>query len=242
MGKFILIAPFIFTFILLYLHHLRTNKNTKKDKEPFSLIPYIYPAIVSYVVSLCFLVILIGFINILNSPSYTAKVIDQHIWDPNEKLHTALIEFKDKDNRINQKILEYNEETQLMQGETVKIYFQNKADTAHTADSKIITLGIFGTFLFILGILLLWAILYALGKDYSFIIKMGLTFLLYLVLPAGMLFFIGVFGWLLWEYFEGRKDLPIAVIGMCSIFITVLIPAFFGYLKMLFKNKENKDF
>jgi len=53
--------------------------------------------------------------------------------------------------------------------------------------------------------------------------------------------FLVLFFWVLWRYFMGIEDYPLWVIGICSFFATVLIPAIIGYFKnILEKNTKKK--
>ncbi|WP_292008410.1 hypothetical protein [Chryseobacterium sp.] len=224
----------LFTLILLLLNYRR--RCSEEDKGIFFWLTFLYRGILVFVFSLCFSAIFLGVISAINTPIYTAKVVSQ-IGISDEKSTNIQIEFKDRNNQLITKTLKYNRDAPPKIGKTIKITYK-EGDDVKTLQTARITIGIFSVFALILGIAWLFTVLYSLGQDYSFITKILVILTLFIVVPAAILIFIGILGWILWEYYEGRKDLPQIAIGLCSIFITVLILAFLGYFKLLFGNKE----
>lgn len=245
MGKFILWAPLIFTVFILVANYRR--KKLKNNGAPVSIGSFIYPGIVVYVVSSLFFglvsIAVSPVIYFFSAPQYEARVVAHEVMDSSdgEGTYTAVVTFKDDKNQLLRKPLNYGSSHPVEIGKTITIGYKN-------GDHNVTNLS-FGTqklivfivvlLLFVLGLPMAWITLYSLGWDTSVIFQIGLGFVIYLVFPAGMLFFIGILSWVIWEYFQGRKDdMPIWALGICSLFVTILIPAFLGYMKMLFTRER----
>lgn len=245
MGKFILWAPLIFTaFILLANYRKRRSQN---GGTPVSAVSFIYPAIVVYVVSALFFglvsIAVSPVIRFFSGPKYEAKVIAHEIMDSSDgdNTYTAVVEFKNDRNQLIRKPLNYGSSHPVKIGETITISYKNgdhNVTNLSFGTQKLIVF-IVALFLFILGLAMAWITLYSLGWDTSVVLRTGIGFVVYLVFPGGMLFFIGILSWVIWEYFQGKRDdLPIWVLGICSLFVTLLIPSFLGYMKMLFTRER----
>ncbi|MCT2562582.1 hypothetical protein [Chryseobacterium herbae] len=245
MGKFILFAPLIFTSFILLMNYGR--KRSKQGSTSISLASFIYPGLVVFAVSSLFfgLVTFISYpvISFFSSPKYEAKVVEydstQSYGDETKK---AVVEFRDDNNQLIKKPLNYGSSHPVEIGKTITVGYEDgdQSVTNLSFGTQLLPISIISLFLFLLGLAMAWILLYSLGKDYSIIFRIGIGFVMYLVFPAAVLFFIGILSWVIWEYFQGRRnDMPIWALGICSLFVTLLIPAFFGYLKVLF-TKEKK--
>ncbi|SFN92837.1 hypothetical protein SAMN05421594_4759 [Chryseobacterium oleae] len=244
MGKFILLTPLIFTVFILFMNYRR--KKSRQDGVPVSLASFIYPGLVVFAVSSLFfgLVSFISYpvISFFSSPRYEARVVEydssQSYGDETKK---AVVEFRDQKNQLIKKPLNYGSSHPVEIGRIITIGYEDgdHSVTNLSFGTQKLIIFIISLFLFLLGLAMAWIILYSLGQDYSIIFRIGIGFVMYLVFPAAMLFFIGVMSWVIWEYFQGRRnDMPIWALGICSLFVTILIPAFFGYLKMLFTKEK----
>ena len=245
MGKFIIWAPLIFTACILLLNYRK--KKLKNDGKPVSIISFIYPGIVVYVVSsLFFGLVSIAFspvIKFFSGPKYEARVVAHEIMDSSDgdNTYTAVVEFKNDKNQLIKKPLNYGSSHPVEIGKTITISYKNgdKSVANLSFGTQKLIIFIVALFLFVLGLAMAWITLYSLGWDTSIVFSIGLGFVIYFVFPAGMLFFIGVMSWVIWEYFQGRRDdMPIWALGICSLFVTILIPSFFGYMKMLFTRER----
>ncbi|WP_131401669.1 hypothetical protein [Chryseobacterium sp. JM1] len=244
MGKFILLTPFIFTVFILFMNYRR--KKSRQDGVPISLASFIYPGLVVFAVSSLFfgLVAMIShpIISFFSSPKYEAKVVDYDLMESDtDEAKRAIVEFKDHKNQLIKKPLNYGSSHPVEIGEIITIGYEDgdQSVTNLSFGTQKLIVFIVSLFLFVLGLAMAWIILYSWGQDYSIIFRIGIGFVTYLVFPAAMLFFIGVMSWVIWEYFQGRRnDMPVWALGICSLFVTILIPAFFGYLKMLFTREK----
>ncbi|WP_223606419.1 hypothetical protein [Chryseobacterium sp. OSA05B] len=244
MGKFILFTPLIFTAFILLMNYRR--KKSGQDGASISLTSFIYPGLVVFAVSSLFfgLVAMISHpvISLFSSPKYEAKVVEYDLMESDtDEAKRAIVEFRDHKNQLIKKPLNYGSSHPVEIGKTITIGYEDgdQSVTNLSFGTQKLIVFIVSLFLFLLGLAMAWIILYSLGKDYSIIFRIGIGFVMYLVFPAAMLFFIGVMSWVIWEYFQGRRnDMPIWALGICSLFVTILIPAFFGYLKMLFTREK----
>jgi hypothetical protein len=153
-----------------------------------------------------------------------------------------VVEFKDRNHLLIKKPLNYGGSDPVEIGRVITIGYENgdKSVTNLSFGTQKLVVGAVLLFLFVLGLAVTAIFLHALGRDYSVVIRIALGFVMSVVFPLAMLFFIGVMSWVIWEYFQGkREDMPIWALGICSLFVTILIPAFFGYLKMLFSKDKS---
>lgn len=244
MGHFILWASILFTVFTLFMNYRR-----KTSKRHDTLIPptsFIYPALVVFVVS-CFFFGLIALIAnpvtaFFSAPRYEAKVVEYNFTDSDTNdTKTAVVAFRNDNNQMIKKPLNYGSSHPVEMGKTITIGYENgdQRVTNLSFETQLLPIFIISLFLFLLGLAMAWFLLYSLGLDYSIIFRIGMGFVMYLVFPAAMLFFIVVLSWVIWEYFQGRRnDMPVWALGICSLFVTVLVPAFFGYLKLLFTKEK----
>ncbi|MFP3597953.1 hypothetical protein [Chryseobacterium sp. SIMBA_029] len=243
MGKFILLTPLVFTLFILFMNYRRKSQHD----ETVSLASFIFPGIVVYAVSSLFF----GLVAMISSPvisflfdtKYQARVTEHKMMPASdgESTYTAVVEFKNDKNQQIKKNLNYSSSEPVEVGEIIKIGYKDGDETVTNLSFETQKLIIFAVtlFLFVLGLAMAWILLYSLGKDYSIVFRIGMGFVVYLVFPAAMLFFIGVMSWVIWEYFQGkRNDMPIWALRICSLFVTLLIPAFLGYMKMLFSKEK----
>lgn len=245
MGQFTLWAPLIFTAFILLVNYRK--KRLRNDGTPVSPVSFIYPGIVVYVVSMLFFglvsIAVSPVIHFFSGPKYEARVIAHEIMESSDGdgTYTAIVEFKNDKNEWIRKPLNYGSSHPVEIGKTITISYQNgdhNVTNLSFGTQKLIVF-IVALFLFILGLAMAWITLYSMGWDTSVILRIGLGFVLYFVFPAGMLFFIGVMSWVIWEYYQGKRDdTPVWVLGICSLFITLLIPSFLGYIKMLFTREK----
>lgn len=245
MGKFILLAPLIFSVFILFMQYRR--KRAENADKKIALASFIYPGLVVYAISSLFfgLVAMISspIISFFSEPKYEARVVEYQAMESSDSDETyqAVVEFRDGRNQLIKKSLNYGSSHPVEIGKTIQVGYKDgdKNVTNLSFETQKLIVFIVLLFFFILGMAMAAILLYALGKDYSIIFRIGLGFVTYLVFPAAMLFFIGVMSWVIWEYFQGRrKDMPIWALGICSIFVTFLILAFFGYMKMLFSKEK----
>ncbi|MDH6250970.1 MFS family permease [Chryseobacterium sp. H1D6B] len=246
MGKLIIFAPIIFTALILFINYYR--RKSKNGGENLTLVSFIFPGMVVFAVSSLFFCLVAlsssSIISFLFEPKYEALVIEyvNTESDSGDKSITTVVEFKDSHNQTIKKPLNYSTSDPVEIGKTIKIGYEDgdRSVTNLSFGTQKLIIFIVALFLFILSLAMVWIVLYSLGKDYSIIFKIGGGFLMYLVFPAAMLFFIGAMSWVIWEYFQGRRDdMPIWALGVCSLFVTLLIPAFLGYMKLLFSKEKS---
>ncbi|WP_131368606.1 hypothetical protein [Chryseobacterium soli] len=243
MGKFILLTPLIFTLFILFMNYRRKSQHD----ETVSLASFIFPGIVVYAISSLFfgLIAMISspVISLLSEPKYEAKVVGYETMESSDSDETrvAVVEFKNDKNQLIKKPLNYGSSDPVDMGKIITIGYKdgNQSVTNLSFGTQKLIIFMVALFLFVLGLAMTWILLYSLGKDYSIVFRIGMGFVGYLVFPAAMLFFIGAMSWAIWEYFQGkRNDMPIWALGICSLFVTLLIPAFLGYMKMLFSKEK----
>ncbi|WP_435524777.1 hypothetical protein [Chryseobacterium indoltheticum] len=180
---------------------------------------------------------------------YHAKVVKYDYTEgdsDSEPTRIAIVEFKNKDNQTIQKSLGYSTSIPVELGKTILISYdegdKNVKNLSFFEQKTISGLVIF--FFAVFALAFTGILFYVLGRDISFIWRILMGFMMYIIFPCAMLFFIIVLSWVIWEYFEGRRDdMPIWALGICSLFVTLLIPALVSYFKMLFdkKNEFNKN-
>lgn len=241
MGKFILLTPLIFTVFILFMNYRR--EKSKHDGSSVPLASLILPGIVIYTISSFFFglvaIVSSSMISFFSEPKYEAKVVEYMLMesDDSDEARKAVVEFRNTKNQLIKKPLNYGSSHPVEIGTSITVGYRegDSSVTNLSFGTQKLIIFIISLFLFVLGLAMAGILLYALGKDYSIIFRIGLGFVTYLVFPAAMLFFIGVMSWVIWEYFQGRRnDMPIWALGICSLFVTFLIPAFLGYMKMLF--------
>lgn len=178
---------------------------------------------------------------------YRAKVVkynDTNRSSDSEGTNIAVVEFKNDKNQTIQKPLGYGTSIPIELGKTIIISYENGDKHVKNLcffEQKTIT-GLVIFFFAAFTLALLGIVLYVLGRDISFIWKIAGGFFMYIVFPGGMLFFIIALSWAIWEYFEGKKDdMPIWALGVCSLFVTLLIPAFIDYICMLFGRQTDHN-
>lgn len=227
----------IFTLFILIVLYVR-----KKETSKFSFGTLLFSGGVIWFISFFFFWLsgLIGssVYAYFYEKNYDAKVVSHQSLDDTKK---AVVEFKNDQHKTITLPLNYGSSDPIAIGTALKVSYkegdQQVKNLSFWKDktTTFIVLIFFVVFAFaVLGITL-----YAFGRDISFIWKTIIGFVLYILFPAAMLGFIVVMSWVIWEYFEGKRDdTPIWALGICSLFVTILIPALIGYIKMLF-SKEN---
>lgn len=225
-------------------------KRAKEKNNQVSIVGLLIPCSVIFFLSLSFFSIgnlVISTVEaILFENKYDAVVVahESTSIDNDNSAYTAIVEFRDEKGNYWRKPLSYGTSHPVEIGKKIKISYKNGAkDVINLTLSEqklpafILTIIFLGLCLVMVGI-----VFFALGKDLSFLFNIGLSVLIYVIFPGAMLFFLGIMSWILWEYFQGkRQDTPIWVLGMFSLFVTMLIPAFLGYMKMLFDKDSVSD-
>ena len=234
--KFLFIL--VFTAVILFLFY---RKKMRED-ETYTYSQMMLPAIGTLVISALFLnlAFTVGHsaYSYLFSKKYEATVV---AYEDLGDSQMAVVEFKNDQNELLRKSVGYGSSDPIEIGKKIKVSYE-KGDRHVKVQSysqqKVIA-GITVFFFLVFGLATVGMVFYVLDKDISFIFTIGVGFVMFIIFPAGMLFFIGVLSWVIWEYYQGRKDdMPIWALGICSLFLTILIPTFFGYLKMLFKKAQ----
>nr|WP_314495139.1 hypothetical protein [uncultured Chryseobacterium sp.] len=232
--------PLIFTLIILVLLFLKKRRNGEK----VSVVYFILPTLVVLLISSMFFFLgdIVGSTaySYLFSKKYEAKVVKYDYTEgdadsgPNA---IAVVEFKNDQNKTIQKSIGYGTSTPIEIGKTIKVSYQEGEKEVRNlsfGEQKLLT-GIVLVFFLFFTVALVAVVFYALDRDLAWIWKLVAGLITYIVFPGAMLFFIGILSWVIWEYFQGRKDdMPIWALGICSLFVTLLIPALIGYFKMLF--------
>jgi hypothetical protein len=241
MGNFIFYTPLIFTAFVLFMNY---RKKKSKD-EKVSFITVVFQGVIVYALSALFFGLIAMSSSTVDSllfkTKYEARVVE-HETSSSENTYRAVVEFKDHNHLLIKKPLNYGGSDPVEIGRVITIGYENgdKSVTNLSFGTQKLVVGAVLLFLFVLGLAVTAIFLHALGRDYSVVIRIALGFVMYVVFPLAMLFFIGVMSWVIWEYFQGkREDMPIWALGICSLFVTILIPAFFGYLKMLFSKDKS---
>ncbi|MBT2623192.1 hypothetical protein [Chryseobacterium sp. ISL-6] len=241
MGNFMLYIPLAFTAFILFMNY---RKKKSKD-EKISLLTVVFQGVVVYALSALFFGLVamcsstIG--SLLFKTKYEARVVE-HEASSSEDTYRAVVEFKDSNNLLIKKPLNYGGSDPVEIGKMITIGYENgdKTVTNLSFGTQKLVVGAVLLFFFVLGLAVSAIFLHAVGKDYSIVLRIALGFVVYIVFPLAMLFFIGVMSWVIWEYFQGKRDdMPIWALGICSLFVTILIPAFFGYMKMLFSKDKS---
>lgn len=235
----------IITAVILVLLFLRKKKNG----IIFSASSVILPAFATlFVVGMfVFLAEIVGNYTYayLFGEKYHAKVVKYDYTEGDSdsgSTSIAIVEFKTNKNQTVQKSLGYGTSLPIELGKTILISYEEgdkNVKNLSFLEQKTIT-GIVLFFFAVFSFAFLGIFLYALGRNISFIWTIVAAFFIYVVFPGGMLFFIIILSWVIWEYFQGRKeDMPIWALGICSPFVTLLIPALIGYFKTLFDRKTD---
>lgn len=232
----------IFTAIIVVLLIL------KKKGANISITRLILPTLATLVISGLFF-FLAGIVGqsayaYLFEKKYDAKVVKYDYTDgdsESDAVPIAIVEFKNDQNQTIQKSIGYGTSHPIELGKTIKISYKEGDKYIKNMDfwEQKLIVSIVLLFFFIFTIAIVGITLYALNLDISFIWTIVMGFMMYIVFPGAILFFIIVLSWVIWEYFQGKRDdIPIWALGICSLFVIFLIPALIGYLKMLFE-KEN---
>lgn len=162
---------------------------------------------------------------------YDAKVVRYEYTDgdsESDPVPIAIVEFKNDKNQTIQKSIGYGASHPIELGKTIKVSYKEGDKYIKNMsfwEQKLIV-SLILVFFFIFTIAIVGITLYALNRDISFIWTIVMGFMMYIVFPGAMLFFIIVLSWVIWA------------LGICSLFVTILIPALIGYCKTLFE-KEN---
>ncbi|KPH12508.1 hypothetical protein [Chryseobacterium sp. ERMR1:04] len=175
---------------------------------------------------------------------YDAKVVRYEYTDgdsESDPVPIAIVEFKNDQNQTIQKSIGYGASHPIEIGKTIKVSYKEGdkyiKNMSFWEQKLIVSLVLI--FFFIFTIAIIGITMYALNRDISFIGAIIMGFVIYVVFPGAMLFFIIILSWVMWEYFQGRKDdMPIWALGICSLFVTLLIPALIGYCKTLFEKED----
>ncbi len=235
----------IFTLVILVLLFLK--KRRKGDKVSAS--SFILPAVIVLFISSMFFFLggIVGsaVYSYLFSKKYEAKVVKYDYTEgdsDSEPTAIAIVEFKNDQNKTLQKSIGYGTSYPIEIGKTITVSYKDgdkNVQNLSFGEQKLLA-GIALVFFSVFTVAIVATVLYALDRDLSFIWKLVTGFITYFVFPGGMLFFIGILSWVIWEYFQGRKeDMPIWALGICSLFVTLLVPALIGYCKMLFTKPLN---
>lgn len=233
----------IITAVILLLLFLKKRKNNSNTPIASLFLPTL--ATLFVVGIFVFLAEIVGTYSYAYffGEKYQAKVVKYDIMEGDSDsgpTSIAVVEFKNNKNQTVQKSLGYGSSIPIELGKTILISYQEgdkHVKNLSFLEQKTIT-GIVLFFFLAFSLAFIGILLYALGRDITFIWTIVAGFFMYIVFPGAMLFFIGALSWVIWEYFQGRKDdMPIWALGICSLFVTILIPALLGYFKMLFEKK-----
>lgn len=233
--------PLIYTVIIIIL----LFQKKKKARENISITRFILPTLVILFISSMFFY-LAGIVGqsayaYLFEKKYDAKVVKYDYTDgdsDSDSVPIAVVEFKNDHNQTIQKPVSYGTSYPIELGKTIKVSYKEgdkKIKNMSFWEQKLIV-SIILLFFSIFTIAIVGITLYAFNRDISFIWTIIMGFVMYLVFPGAMLFFIIILSWVIWEYFQGKRDdMPIWALGICSLFVTILIPSLLGYFKMLFE-------
>lgn len=82
------------------------------------------------------------------------------------------------------------------------------------------------------------AIAYAMGAPMKKLTQLGVNLIMFFLIPVAMLAFIAGLGYAVIAYFKGDKpDMPLWALAICIFFLLVLLPSFYGYVRLLFSRK-----
>lgn len=241
MGKFLVYVPLVFTAFVLFMNYMK--KRSKNEKISVPVIGF--QGIIVYALFTLFLgLISISYSSIhslLFDTKYKARVVEHEIVSSDENTFLPVVEFKDKTNQLIKKPLNYGGSDPVEIGKTITIGYKDGDEDVTNLSFRTQKLAVSAIvlFLFVLGLANAAIFLHALGRDYTIVLRIALGFVIYVVFPLAMLFFIGAMSWVIWEYFQGKRDdMPVWALGVCSLFVTILIPAFLGYMKMIFSKDK----
>lgn len=223
----------LFTGVILYLFRQKKIRENKAYADTQLVVPGIAILVVSAIFfNLASTVGRFSYSYVFDS-SYDATVV---AYEDMSGARMPIVEFRNEENKLIRKPIGYGSSDPIKLGTHIKVsYKEGKKNVKVLSFSEQkVMVGLTTFFFFVSGLAMLGLVLYVLNRDISFIFKIGLGFVMFIVFPAGMLFFIGVLSWVIWEFLQGRRDdMPIWALGICSLFLTLLIPAFLGYIKML---------
>ena len=230
------ILSLLLTAFILYLFRRKKRREGKDYAYSQMVVPAIATLVISSVsINLTSAVGRFSYSYVLDN-KYEATVVD---YEDMGGTRMAIVEFRNEANKLVRKLVGYGSSDPIKLGTHIKVsYTEGKRNVKVLSFSEQkFMVGITVFFFFVSGLAMLGLMLYVLDRDISFIFKIGLGFLMFIVFPAGMLFFIGILSWVIWEYLQGRRDdMPIWALGICVLFLTLLIPSFLGYIRMLFNN------
>lgn len=185
----------------------------------------------------------------LTGEKCTATIIDYTTYDSEDSeggrttMHSAIYKFKDKYGNFITKDADVGTGDIPVVGSKVIVYYDNsrgKEGVIATFTFSTILLLIVSLFIGFLMCLLLYAmIMYATNRSTKGIISLLIKIVIYIIVPAGMLFLGGGMAWYCYMRITSgyKSDQPIWVLIIAIFFSFTLFLAFIGYVKSLLTSK-----
>lgn len=242
MPSYFFLLSTIYTVIITIGFIIKWKRKKNKINKK-SLILYFLGAY--FVSSMFFLFLSISSTFIIGyfKPQYYAKVV-RYIGNSDSESESSIcvVRFTDSNKIIQEKRFNYSSSINPSIGDTITIGYSNGDENIYNTDINTTWLPLAGisVFTILFGILAIAIALRAFNKSNYYLVKFIIYTLCYLIFPGAMLFFIIVLSWAIWEYFQGRKELPIWTLVICSILLTGIILGFWGYIVSLIRNAKNK--
>jgi len=186
-----------------------------------------------------------GFVyNAFTLPRYEARVVDHesYVSESRDKDYTRrttmyrpIVVFRDGNGQEHQLKSDVSSSSPETIGAVLTVGYKpgmNRVEAFST--SKYILVGGGFVMLLILAYFSVAGIAYASGARMQGLSRLGINILLFVIIPLAMLGFIAGLGYAVIAYFRGDKpDMPMWALAICIFFLLVLLPSFYGYVRML---------
>lgn len=177
-------------------------------------------------------------------PRYQARVVDHESYVSESRdngrtrrttMYRPIVVFRDQNGQERQLKSDVASSSPETTGATLTIGYKPGMESVEAFTSgKYLLIGGGSVMLLILAYFSIAGIAYASGAPMQRLSRAGIHILLFLLIPLAMLGFIAGLGYAVIAYFKGDKpDMPMWALAICIFFLLVLLPAFYGYVRML---------
>lgn len=191
--------------------------------------------------------------NIASLPRYQATVTGHNSHQSESRddkgrrrsttMYTPILKFKDNTGTEVEKEADLSSSGKEAMGSVLTVAYENGMDKVVViSTTKYFMLLGLATIMFVLVYVLVLGIAYSFGIPTGRLLQIGAGFLMYYLVPAGMLLlFYGCAYGGVYLYFTGRKpDMPIWAVVVCCFFSVVLFFSLIGWARMLLGKGDGK--